>query len=126
MLQPLPAARVFLSSRGPRKTIQNDPSACIIDGRDIICQEGYRKFLQKGRVVSLASTGESNREARSEVSRWVKRSGAGLLPRRRASRSGKRTNPVVELLIFIEPRGVEDLEAGNRPSGYAANCNFDG
>src|SRR5215472_11211544 len=116
MLQPLPAARVFLSSREPRKTIQNDHPACIIDGRDIICQERYRKFLQKGRVVSLANAGESNREARSEVSRWIKRSGAGLLPRRRASRSGKRTNPVVESL-FIEPRGVEDLEAGNRPSG---------
>ena len=50
----------------------------------------------------------------------------GSAARRRASRSGKRTNPVVELLIFIEPLGVEDLEAGNRPSGYAANCNLDG
>ena len=34
--------------------------------------------------------------------------------------------PMRLLLIFIEPRGVEDLEAGNRPSGYAADCNFDG
>ena len=34
--------------------------------------------------------------------------------------------PIRLLLIFIEPRGVEDLEAGNRPSGYAADCNFDG
>ena len=34
--------------------------------------------------------------------------------------------PIRLLLRFIEPRGVEDLEAGNRPSGYAADCNFDG
>ena len=37
-----------------------------------------------------------------------------------------KTNPVVGLLIFIEPRDVEDPEAGNRPSGYAGDCNFDG
>ena len=34
--------------------------------------------------------------------------------------------PIRLLLIFIEPRDVEDPEAGNRPSGYAGGCNFDG
>ena len=46
--------------------------------------------------------------------------------RGRASRSGKRTNLVVELLVFIEPRGVEDLEDGDRPSEYAGDSNLDG
>src|SRR5215472_17481238 len=124
MPQPLPAARAFLSSGRPHKTIQNDPLTCIIDGRDIICQEKYRKFLQKGVLCRLRGPGNSNREARSEARRWMKRSGAGLSPRRRAIRSGKRTNAVVAHII--EPRDVEDLETGNRPSGYAADCNFDG
>jgi len=62
------AARAFLSSGRPHKTIQNDPLACIIDGRDIICQEKYRKFLQKAALCRLRGPGNSNREARSEVS----------------------------------------------------------
>jgi hypothetical protein len=41
----LPVTRNFA------ETIQNDPLPCIIDGQDIICQERYRKFLQKRCIV---------------------------------------------------------------------------
>src|SRR6516164_5653153 len=54
--------------RKTSQTIQNDPSACIIDGQDIICQEKCRKFLQKGVLCRLRGPGNRNREARSEVS----------------------------------------------------------
>ena len=125
MTQPRQAARAFLSSRRPRKTIQNDLLACIIDGLDIIYQEKYRKFLKKGVLCRLRGPGNSNRRRDLRLADGLSDPG-GSAARRRASRSGKRTNPVVELLIFIEPRGVEGLEAGNRPSGYAGDCNFDG
>ena len=55
-------------AEGFPKTIHNDPLACIIDGPDIIYQEKYRKFLKKGVLCRLRGSGNSNREARSEVS----------------------------------------------------------
>jgi hypothetical protein len=49
---------------------------------------------------------------------------AGLLPRR-VSRSGKRTNPVVAH-IRSNLAVLRDLEAGDHPSEFVADCNFDG
>ena len=83
------------------------------------------QVFAKGRVVSVTRTGEKQ-SARSEVSLWIKRPGAGLLPWRRAFYPGKRTNLGVELLVFVEPRRVEDLEHGERPGEYTADTNFDG
>src|SRR6516225_4649119 len=52
MPQPLPQRGHSCQTEDFAKTIQTEPLACIIDGRDIICQEKYRKFLQEGcRVV---------------------------------------------------------------------------
>ena len=92
-------------AEGFPKTIHNDPLACIIDGPDIICQEKYRKFLKKGVLCRLRGSGNSNREARSEVSGFV-----AAAP----SISLRETNQSRSLLIFIEPRGVEG--SGSRQS----------
>ena len=50
-----------------------------------------------------------------------KASQAALLLRRGASHSRKRTNLVVELLVFIEPRVLRDLEGGDRMGEYAGD-----
>ena len=73
----------------------------------------------------LTRTGEKQ-IGRQELRLADEATQAGLLSPRRASHSRKRTDLVVELLVFIEPRGVEDLEDGDRPSEYAGDSNLDG
>jgi hypothetical protein len=49
---PLPAAAVPFQARYFAGTIQNDSLPCMVDGRDIICQERYGKFLQRACCVA--------------------------------------------------------------------------
>jgi hypothetical protein len=86
----------------------------MIDGPDIICQEAYRKFLQKVCCVTYEDRGKAigRRGLRSADALATQ---AGLLPRRRASHSRKRTDLVVEPFVFIEPGGVEG-SGGRRSS----------
>src|SRR6516225_4649118 len=67
----------------------------------------------RGLSCRLRRPGKSDRDARSEVSVWIKRP-VGVCCRG-AEHLAPGNEPIRLLLTFIEPRGVGDLEAGNRP-----------
>ena len=79
----------------------------MIDGLDIICQEKYRKFLRKGVLRTLRRQGKDDREARSGLAYGLGDMGRSVAAAPGISLRETRINPVVELLVLIEPRGVE-------------------
>jgi hypothetical protein len=91
----------------------------MIDGRDIIRQEKYHKFLQKNVLGRPRGPGKA-------FERRDLRLADGLSPLLRHLTPGNKPIWLSSCSSSSNPAVLRDLEGGDRPSEYAGAPNFDG